>query len=393
MSPLESIYMDHNATTPLDPRVLESMKPYLSEYFGNPSSTTHGHGRVARQAIEESRDKIADLINVSSREIVFTSGATEADNMAILGTVSRLKEKGNHIITTGIEHKAVLDTCKYLQKNGFDVTILPVDKYAMVDPDDLRKAITNKTILISIMYVNSEVGTIEPVEEIGNIAREREIIFHCDAVQAAGKIEIDLKKLNIDLLAMSSHKIYGPKGIGALYIRKGIRINPIVYGGGHERGLRPGTLNTPAIVGFGEACALSKVEMKSEAERLTALRNRFKDQILDRIDTVHLNGHPEKRQPGNLNFSFEYVEGESLILSIKDVALSSGSACTSDSLESSYVLLAMGVPEAVAHCSVRFGLGKSNTEDHVDYVVDQLEKNVKRLRDMSPLVGTDFYSK
>ncbi len=393
MSPLERIYMDHNATTPLDPRVLEVMKPYLAEYFGNPSSTTHEHGRIARQAVEEAREKVAGLVNAKSREIIFTSGATEADNMAILGTVSRLKKKGNHIITTGIEHKAVLDTCKYLQKNGFDVTLLPVDKYAMVDPDDLRKAITDRTVLISVMYVNSEVGTIEPVEEIGNIAREREILFHCDAVQAAGKIEVDLQKLNIDLLAMSSHKIYGPKGIGALYIRKGVRIDPITHGGGHEWGLRPGTLNTPAIVGFGEACALRKVEMKAEAERLTAMRDRFRDMVMNKMEKVHLNGHPVLRQPGNLNFSFEYVEGESLILSIKDVAISSGSACTSDSLESSYVLLAMGVPEAVAHCSVRFGLGKDNTDDQVDYVVEQLERNVKRLRDMSPLVGTDFYSR
>ncbi len=390
MSPLERIYMDHNATTPFDPRVVEVMKPFLSEFFGNPSSTTHEHGRVTREAIEEAREKVADLINASSREIIFTSGATEADNLAILGTASRLKEKGNHIITTGIEHKAVLDTCKYLQKNGFEVTYLPVDRYAMVDPGDLEKAITDRTILISVMFVNSEVGTIEPVEEIGKIARSRGVTFHCDAVQAVGKIETDVRKLNVDLLAMSSHKIYGPKGIGALYVRKGVRLDPITHGGGQERGLRPGTLNTPSIVGFGEACSLRRTEMESEAEGLISLRGRLRKKIEDRIDKVHLNGHPTKRQPGNLNFSFEYVEGESLILSIKDVALSSGSACTSDSLESSYVLLAMGVPEVIAHCSVRFGLGKDNTEAEVDEVADQLEANVKRLRDMSPLVGSDF---
>ena len=390
MSPLERIYMDHNATTPLDPRVYEAMKPYLTKYFGNASSTTHEHGRVAREAVEEAREKVADLIHAESREIIFTGGATEADNLAILGVASRLREKGNHIITSSIEHKAVLDTCKYLQKNGFDVTFLPVDRYAMVDPADLEKAITDRTILISVMYVNSEVGTIEPIEEIGKIAREKGVLFHCDAVQGAGKIETDVRKMNVDLLAMSSHKIYGPKGVGALYIRKGVRIDPITHGGGHERGLRPGTLNTPAIVGFGEACALRKVEMEAEAERLIALRERLKDRIVSEIEKVHLNGHPEKRQPGNLNFSFEYVEGESLILSMKDVALSSGSACTSDSLESSYVLLAMGVPEVIAHCSVRFGLGKDNTEAEVDEVASQLKANVERLREMSPLVGSDF---
>ncbi len=390
MSPLERIYMDHNATTPLDPRVYEAMKPFLSEYFGNPSSTTHEHGRVAREAVEEAREKIADLINAGGREIIFTSGATEADNMAILGTASRLRDKGNHIITTGIEHKAVLDTCKYLQKNGYEITFLPVDKYAMVDPGDVGKAITDRTILISVMYVNSEVGTIEPIAEIGKVAKERDVLFHCDAVQGVGRIETDVKKMNVDLLSMSSHKIYGPKGVGALYVRKGVRIDPITHGGGQERRLRPGTLNTPAIVGFGEACAFRKVEMNAEAERLIVLRERLKKRIIDEIDKVHLNGHPEKRQPGNLNFSFEYVEGESLILSMKDVALSSGSACTSDSLESSYVLLAMGVPEVIAHCSVRFGLGKDNTESDVDEVATQLKANVKRLRDMSPLVGSDF---
>lgn len=390
MSPLERIYMDHNATTPLDPRVYEVMKPFLTDYFGNASSTTHEHGRVAREAVEEARLKVADLINASGREIIFTSGATEADNMAILGTASRLREKGNHIITTGIEHKAVLDTCKYLQKNGYEITFLPVDRYARVDPGDVEKAITDRTILISVMYVNSEVGTIEPIAEIGKVAKERDILFHCDAVQGVGRIETDVKKMNVDLLSMSSHKIYGPKGIGALYVRKGVRIDPIAHGGGHERGLRPGTLNTPAIVGFGQACAFRKVEMKAEAERLIALRERLKNRILGEIEKVHLNGHPEMRQPGNLNFSFEYVEGESLILSMKDVALSSGSACTSDSLESSYVLLAMGIPEVIAHCSVRFGLGKDNTEADVDEVATQLKANVKRLRDMSPLVGSEF---
>jgi len=390
MSPLEKIYMDHNATTPLDSRVAEAMRPYLAEYFGNPSSTTHEHGRVTREAVETAREKVAALINAGSREIVFTSGATEADNLAIMGVASRMREKGNHIITTRIEHKAVLDTCKYLQKNGFDVTFLPVDRHAMIDPDDLEKAITDRTILISVMYVNSEVGTIEPVEEVGKIARRHGVLFHCDAVQAAGKIEMDVKALNVDLLSMSGHKIYGPKGVGVLYIRKGVRIDPIMHGGGQERGVRPGTLNTPAIVGLGKACELRKAEMAPEAKRLIPLRERLRGKIEANIEKVHLNGHPVKRQPGNLNFSFEYVEGESLILSMKDVALSSGSACTSDSLESSYVLLAMGVPEVLAHCSVRFGLGKDNTEDDVDQVAAQLAVNVERLREMSPLVGSDL---
>jgi cysteine desulfurase len=362
------------------------MDPYLGEYFGNPSSTTHEHGRITREAIENARERVADLIGARSQEIVFTSGATEADNLAILGASSRLVGKGNHIITSRIEHKAVLDTCKFLEKNGFVVTYLPVDRYAMVDPDDLEKEITDRTILISIMYVNSEVGTIEPVEELGRIARRRGILFHCDAVQGVGKIDTNVEKLNVDLLALSSHKLYGPKGVGALYVRKGVRIHPIMYGGGQERALRPGTLNTPAIVGFGEACTLRKAEMKPEAERLIALRERLRKGIEDRIDTIHLNGHPKRRQPGNLNFSFEYVEGESLILSMKGVALSSGSACTSDSLETSYVLQAMGVPDAVAHCSIRFGLGKGNTESEVDEVIDLLARNVRKLREMSPLV-------
>jgi cysteine desulfurase len=386
MAKRERIYMDHNATTPLDPRVFDAMRPWLTDHFGNPSSATHEHGRQAREAVEAARAKVAALIGAESSEIVFTSGATEADNLAILGAASRLRGTGNHIVTSRIEHKAVLDTCAYLEANGFEVTRLPVDRYARVDPADVERAITDRTILVSIMYVNSEVGTIEPVEEIGAIARKRGVLFHCDAVQAVGKIEVDVGRMRVDLLAMSSHKMYGPKGVGALYVRRGVRIDPLLHGGGQERGLRPGTLNTPAIVGFGEACALRRAEMGPEAERLKELRERLWRGIEGRIGGVHRNGHPELRQPGNLNVSFECVEGESLILSMRDVALSSGSACTSDSLETSYVLAAMGGPDALAHGSVRFGLGRGNTEAEVDEVVDRLEENVKRLREMSPLL-------
>ncbi|MFQ6103469.1 MAG: cysteine desulfurase family protein [Candidatus Glassbacteria bacterium] len=384
---MERIYMDHNATTPLDPRVLEAMLPYQKELFGNPSSSTHDYGRIARMAVVEAREKVASLIGSRTDDVIFTSGATEADNLAIKGVAWSKKDEGNHIITSSVEHKAVLDTCKYLQKNGFRVTFLPVDKYGMVNPSDVEGAITDKTILVSVMHVNSEVGTVNPIEEIGKITKEHGVLFHCDAVQGVGKLRTKVDELNVDLMSISAHKIYGPKGVGALYVRKGVKLVPMMHGGGHERNLRSGTLNVPGIVGLGEACVLREAEMEDEAKKLTRLRQRMRDAIETRIEKAYLNGHPEKRQPGNLNFSFEYVEGEALILSLKDVAVSSGSACTSDSLESSYVLLAMGVPEALAHCSVRFGLGKDNTEEEVDRVVDLLEKNVARLRELSPLTG------
>ena len=382
--------MDHNATTPVDPRVLEAMLPYYKELFGNPSSSTHDYGRLARTAVVEAREKVSALLGCHPDEVIFTSGATEADNLAVKGVAWALKDKGNHIITSSVEHKAILDTCRYLAKNGYDVTYLPVDKYGMVDPSDVEGAITDKTILVSIMQVNSEVGTVNPIEQIGQITRSKGVLFHCDAVQGVGKIRVKVDELGVDLLSMSGHKIYGPKGIGALYLRKGIKLVPLSHGGGQERKIRSGTLNTPGIVGMGETCTLRDLEMDEEAERLIGLRNRMRKQIESRIEKAYLNGHPEKRQPGNLNFSFEYVEGEALILSLRDVAVSSGSACTSELLESSYVLLAMGVPEAIAHCSVRFGLGKGNTEEEVDHVVDLLESNVAKLRDLSPLTGMNL---
>ena len=385
MPKMERIYMDHNATTPVDPRVFDAMCPWLTDCFGNPSSATHEHGRAARDAVEAAREQVAALIGAESREIVFTSGATEADNLAVLGAASRLRGMGNHVVTSAVEHKAVLDACANLEADGFEITRLPVDRHGRVDPADVGRAITDRTILVSIMFVNSEVGTIEPVEEIGAITRGRGVLFHCDAVQAVGKIEVDVGRMNVDLLALTAHKIYGPKGSGALFVRRGVRIDPILHGGGQERGLRPGTLNAPAIVGLGETCALRGAEMAAEAKRLTALRERLRHGIEERIDGVCLNGHPEHRQPGNLNFSFEGVEGESLILAMTDVALSTGSACSSDSLETSYVLSAMGVPDAIAHGSVRFGLGRGNTEAEVDEVLERLEENVRRLREISPL--------
>ena len=382
---MKIIYMDHNATTPLDAEVLEAMMPYLTDKFGNPSSSTHAYGWDARRAVDEARGQVAELIGAHPEEIIFTSGATEADNLAIKGVAHTYRNRGNHIITSQIEHKAVLETCKSLEKEGLKVTYLPVDRYGMVDPEKVKGAITDKTILISIMFVNSEVGTIEPVEKIGEIAREKGVLFHSDAVQGAGKIETKVDKLKTDLLAISGHKMYGPKGIGALYLKKGVKIEPLLNGGGHERGLRAGTENVPGIVGFGKACQKAGKVMEEEAKRLTKLRNRLYQGIMDRMKRVYLNGHPEKRLPGNLNLSFEFVEGESLILSMKNFAISSGSACTSSSLKSSYVLLAMKVSEALSHCSLRICLGRSNTEEEVDYLVDELSKNVARLREMSPL--------
>ena len=383
---MKQIYMDHNATTPLDSKVLEAMMPYLTEHFGNASSSTHIFGKIARDAVEEARAKVAAMIRARDVDIVFTSGATEADNMAIKGIAWAKRDKGNHIITSRVEHKAVLDSCKWLEKEGFEVTYLPVDKYAMVDPEDVRKAINDRTILVSIMYANSEVGTIEPISDIGEITSEKEITFHCDAVQALGKIAIDVDDLKIDLLSISGHKIYGPKGIGALYLRKRVKIVPLMTGGGQEKQKRSGTLNVPGIVGLGKACEIAVRDMEKESKRLIDLRNRLLNGVMKKIDHVYLNGHPEKRLPNNLNLSFDYVEGEGLIMSLKNVAVSSGSACTSQTLEPSYVLRAMGIPDATAHSSVRFGLGKSNTEEDVDYVTDALETSVKRLRAISPLV-------
>jgi len=383
------IYMDHHATTPVDPEVLEAMLPYFTEHFGNAASRNHSFGWKAEEAVEASREKIARLAGCKPAEIVFTSGATESDNLAIKGVAWAYREKGNHIITCKIEHHAVLDSCKRLEKEGFEVTYLPVDKDGLVDPEDVKRAITDRTILITIMYANNEIGTIQPLVEIGRIAKERGVLFHSDAVQAFGKIPCRVDDLHVDLMSVSAHKMYGPKGVGALYVRMGkprVKLVPIIDGGGHEKGRRSGTLNVPGIVGFGKACEIAERVMAGEADRLRSLRERLKKHLFENLDGVHLNGHPDKRLPGNLNVSFEFVEGESLLMSLnRDVALSSGSACTSATLEPSYVLMALGVREELALSSIRFGLGRGNTEEEVDYVAARVVESVKKLRAMSPL--------
>lgn len=383
------IYMDNHATTRVDPRVVEAMLPYFSETFGNAASRTHSFGWQAEAAVDDARDTIASLINAESgKEIVFTSGATESDNLAIKGVAEYYKQKGNHIVTTVIEHKAVLDSCKRLEKQGYEVTYVNVGKDGLVDPDDIRRAITDKTILVSVMLANNEVGTIQPIGEIGKITRERGVLLHSDAVQGIGKTEFDVRAMNVDLASLTAHKIYGPKGVGALYVRRSkprVRLVAQMDGGGHERGNRSGTLNVPGIVGFAKACEIMKREGKAEGERLRALRDRLYEGITGALDEVVLNGHAEKRLPGNLNLSFSFVEGEGLMMAIKEVAVSSGSACTSASLEPSYVLRSMGLDEELAHSSIRFGLGRFNTEEEVDWVVDHVVGKVKKLRDMSPL--------
>jgi len=383
------IYMDNHATTPCDRRVLDAMLPYFTEKFGNAASRNHSFGWEAEEGVDKARNQIANLIGAKSKEIIFTSGATESDNLAIKGVLEFYKDKGNHIISCVTEHKAVLDSCRALERQGkATVTYLPVDKYGMVDPGAVRRAITDKTVLISIMYANNEIGTIHPIREIGKIAKEKGVVFHCDAVQAVGKIPVDVERDGIDLLAMSGHKIYGPKGVGALYVRsKGprVRLTPIIDGGGHERGMRSGTLNVTGIVGFGAACEIAGKEMPDEAVRLSELRNRLQAGIFERLDEVYVNGHPTERLPGNLNVSFAYVEGESLLMGISDIAVSSGSACTSATLEPSYVIRALGINEELAHSSIRFGIGRFNTADEVDFVSDRVSKEVKRLREMSPL--------
>jgi len=383
------IYMDNHATTPVDPRVLEAMMPYFSEKFGNAASRNHSFGWAAEEAVDKARNQVAAVINAKAKEIIFTSGATESDNLAIKGIVEFYKDKGNHVITCVTEHKAVLDSCKALERAGrASVTYVRVDKDGLVDPDDIRKAITDKTVLISVMYANNEIGTIHPIAAIGKIAKEKGVIFHCDATQGVGKVPVDVEACGIDLLSLSAHKIYGPKGIGALYVRSKaprVRLTPIIDGGGHERGMRSGTLNVPGIVGLGAACEIGAKEMPTEIATLTDLRNRLQAGIFERLDEVYVNGHPTQRLPGNLNVSFAYVEGESLLMGINDVAVSSGSACTSATLEPSYVIRALGTDEELAHSSIRFGLGRFNTEEEVDYVADRVVKEVKRLRDMSPL--------
>jgi cysteine desulfurase len=383
------IYMDNHATTPVDPRVLEAMLPYFTEKFGNAASRNHAFGWESEAAVDHSREQIARLIHASSpREIVFTSGATESDNLAIKGVAESYRDKGNHIITCVTEHKAVLDCCKSLEKQGCQVTYLPVDRNGSVNMNRLREAITAKTILISIMAANNEIGTVEPIKEIGQFAHEKGILFHTDATQAVGKILLNVEEMGIDLLSLTAHKIYGPKGIGALYVRAAkprVKLRPMIDGGGHERGMRSGTLNVPGIVGLGKACEIAQKEMAAEAERLTSLRERLKCKILEQLDEVYINGHPTQRLAGNMNMSFAYVEGESLLMGLKEIAVSTGSACTSASLEPSHVLRAIGVEEELAHTSIRFGLGRFNTEEEVDYTVRRVVEEVRRLRDLFPL--------
>ncbi len=382
------IYMDNHATTPVDPRVLEAMLPFFTERFGNAASRNHSFGWQAEEAVEAGRKQVADLIGASAKEIVITSGATESDNLAIKGVAEMYRQKGNHIVTAVTEHKAVLDTCKRLEKQGFEVTYLRVQRDGLIDLDELVRAITDKTILITIMTVNNEIGVIQPIAEIGRIARERGIVFHTDAVQGAGKIPFDVNALNVDLASLSAHKMYGPKGIGALYVRRKnprVLVAPIIDGGGHERGMRSGTLNVPGIVGFGKAAEICRKEMAVEGERLGALRDRLNDGLHRNLDEIYVNGSLEHRVPNNLNVSFAYVEGESLLMGMSDIAVSSGSACTSATLEPSYVLKALGTGDDLAHSSIRFGLGRFNTEEEVDHVIGRVSEVVKRLREMSPL--------
>ncbi len=382
------IYMDHHATTPVDPRVLEAMLPYFTQEFGNPASRNHAFGWVGEKAVEHARQQVADLIGATPKEIVFTSGATEANNLALKGVAAMYAEKGNHIVTCATEHKAVLDPCHQLEKQGFHVTYLPVQKDGLIDLDELRGALTPKTILISIMTANNEIGVMQPVAEVGAIAKAAGMLFHTDAVQAIGKLPFDVNATKADLVSMSGHKIYGPKGVGALYVR---RRNPRVLlaeqisGGGHERGIRSGTLNVPGIVGLGKAAELCRLEMADESVRLRRLRDRLNEQLHQHLDGIYVNGSMEHRLPHNLNVSFAYVEGESLIMAINDVAVSSGSACTSASLEPSYVLKALGAGDDLAHSSIRFGLGRWTTEEEVDYVAQKIGAVVRRLREMSPL--------
>ena len=382
------IYMDNHATTPLDPRVLEAMMPFLTTVFGNAASRNHSFGWEAEAAVDKAREQVAKLIGATAKEIIFTSGATESNNLAIKGIAEMYKERGNHIITQVTEHKAVLDTCKRLEKYGYRVTYLPVKADGLIEIEDLKRAMDDKTILVSIMIANNEIGVVQPIAEIGKLCHERGVLFHTDGVQAVGKIPVDVNAMNIDALSLSGHKIYGPKGVGALYVRRRnprVQISGQIDGGGHERGMRSGTLNVPGIVGLGKACEIAGQEMKAETERLTALREKLRAKLEGHLDYVHVNGSMEHRLPGNLNVSFVYVEGESLLMGINDIAVSSGSACTSATLEPSYVLKALGLGDDVAHSSIRFGLGRFNNEAEVDYVGDKLVDVVQKLRELSPL--------
>jgi cysteine desulfurase len=380
------VYMDHHATTPLDPRVLEAMLPYLTEKFGNPASCTHRYGWDAQAAVDKARKQVAELLRAKAEEIIFTSGATESDNLAIKGVARANRERGNHIVTLEIEHHAVLDSCRRLEQEGFSVTRLPVRADGLLDLAEFESALTGRTILASVMAANNEIGVTEPLRAIGRICRDRGVLFHTDAVQAIGKVEIDVGAMNIDLLSISGHKIYGPKGVGALYVRQDdprLKLTPILDGGGHERGFRSGTLNVPGLVGLGKACEICREEISREPDRLRVLRDRLKDGILSQLEGVHINGSMEQRLPNNLNLSFAGVEAESFLMALKDVAVSSGSACNSATDSPSYVLQALGLPEERALGSVRFGLGRFNTTEEVDFVIDRVVETVKGLRELS----------
>jgi len=381
------IYMDNHATTRVDPRVVEAMLPFFTETYGNAASRSHSFGWETEKATDLAREQVAALIGASGREIVWTSGATESDNLAIKGAAEFHKERGRHIITSAIEHKAVLDSCKRLERDGFEVTYLPVGKDGLVTAESVRAAMTDKTILVSIMLANNEIGTVNPVEEIGAVVKEKGALFHIDAVQGTGKIPFDVDRAKADLVSLSAHKMYGPKGIGALYVRRKprVRITAEIDGGGHERGMRSGTLNIPGIVGFGRAAEIALAEMPEESARILGMRERLRKGIQSRVSDTFVNGSMQHRLPGNLNISFAYVEGEAMLMALKDVAVSSGSACTSSSLEPSYVLRALGVEEEMAHTSIRFGIGRFNTDEEIDYVIDLVARKVDKLRELSPL--------
>ena len=383
----QPIYLDYQATTPLDPRVLEAMMPYFTYKFGNPHSRSHSYGWEAEEGVEKARAQVAKLIGADEKEVIFTSGATESNNLAIRGVAEFYKDRRNHIVTTVTEHKCVLDTCRHLEQQGFEVTYLPVQKNGLIDLEVLRAAVTDKTVVVSIMAVNNEIGVIQPLAEIGKICREKKVFFHTDAAQAAGKIPLDVEAMNIDLMSISGHKIYGPKGVGALFVRRKprVRLVPLIVGGGQERGFRSGTLPTPLCVGLGEAAEICSKEMDGEAKRLKKLQERMLKGLNAKLTDIVINGDLDHRIPGNLNISFAYVEGESLMMGIKNLAVSSGSACTSASLEPSYVLRALGVEEDMAHTSLRIGLGRFTTEQEVDTAIDELVHHVNKLRAMSPL--------
>ncbi len=383
----DAIYMDNHATTRTYPRVVAAMLPFFTEDYGNAASRTHCFGWKADEAVELARGEVAELIGADAKEITFTSGATESNNLALKGAAGMYRRQGNHLITVQTEHRAVLDPCRRLQREGFEVTFLPVDRFGRVTPGQVAEAITPRTILVSVMLANNEVGTLQPVAEIGKICKERQVLLHTDATQAVGKIPVDVSVLQADLLSLSAHKLYGPKGVGALYIRRRqphVRLEPLFDGGGHERGMRSGTLPVPSVVGLGAACALCRQEMPTESVRVRELRDRLHQGLAERLEECYLNGHPEQRLPGNLNLSFAHVQGEALLMALKTVAVSSGSACTSASVEPSYVLRALGVPDELAHSSIRFGLGRFNTAAEVERVIDEVTRAVCRLRAMSP---------